>query len=471
MLSIRQRLTLWYTLVLMVVMVAFAAAILFGGSWQLERATDRELQLTARQLAGPLLRGEEPLVVDTSYRLLSLDGQVLRAAGLPTRRIPVDPSALAAVSGGEPWFETVRTPPIPLEPAPADAAARRPLPLAPAVRVLSIPVGKPVRFILQVGKFEANLPRLRALLMTTLVIGLVLGLPGAALGGWWLAGRALAPVRAMTESANRIEAENLAERLPQPPQDDELGKLARTFNQLLDRLQEAFQRERRFTADISHDLRTPLALVKGSIGVALNRPRSAAELQDTLTEIDSQIDRISGLLNAILTLSRADTGQLGALFAPLNLSELLTDLAETTTSYAEEKRGQTLTSEIAPALWVRGDRDHLTRLFLNLLDNAVEYTPPGGAIRLSAALDGEHVRATVEDSGIGIAPQDLPHVFDRFYRVDKSRTTANGDHAGLGLSIAQAVARAHGGEISVESESGQGSKFIVRLPTVKQTLF
>jgi heavy metal sensor kinase len=470
MLSIRQRLTLWYTLVLMVAMVAFAAAILFGGSWQLERATDRELQLTARQLAGPLLRGEEPLVVDTSYRLLSLDGQVLRAAGLPTRRIPVDPSALAAVSGGTPWFETVRTPPIPVESTPADAARRLP-PLAPAVRVLSVPVGKPVRFILQVGKFEADLPRLRALLMTTLAIGLVLGLPGAALGGWWLAGRALAPVRAMTESANRIEAENLAERLPQPPQDDELGKLACTFNQLLDRLQEAFQRERRFTADISHDLRTPLALVKGSIGVALNRPRSAAELQDTLTEIDGQIDRISGLLNATLALSRADTGQLGALFAPLNLSELLTDLAETTASYTEEKRGQTLTSEIAPALWVRGDRDHLTRLFLNLLDNAVEYTPPGGAIRLSAALDGEHVQATVEDSGIGIAPEDLPHVFDRFYRVDKSRTTANGDHAGLGLSIAQAVARAHGGEVSVESESGQGSKFIVRLPKANQTPF
>jgi heavy metal sensor kinase len=467
MLSIRQRLTLWYTLVLMFVMVAFAAVIFIGGAWQLERTTDRELQQTTRQLTGPLLRGDDLLVVDTSYRLLTMDGELVRSAGLPVRRVPIDPVVLSAAQQGKPSFETVRTPLIPPEAPLPDTNVRRQLPLAPAIRVLSTPIGRPTRFILQVGKVEADLPRLRALLLTTLATALILGLPIVALGGWWLAGRALAPVQAMTESANRIEAENLAERLPLPPHNDELGKLAHTFNQLLDRLQAAFQRERRFTADVSHDLRTPLALMKSSIGVALNRPRSATELQGTLMEIDGQVDRLSGILDAALTLSRADSGQLGERFEPLNLSELLVDLAETSTPYAEEEHNQSVTCDIASNLWVKGDRDYLTRLFLNLLDNAMQYTPPGETIRLTAAPHGEQIATVIEDAGPGIAPDDLSHIFDRFYRADKARTGGSREHAGLGLSIAQAIAHAHGGEITVESQLGCGSQFTVWLPQVK----
>ncbi len=468
MLSIRQRLTLWYTLVLMFAMVAFAAVIFVGGAWQLERTTDRELQQTTRQLTGPLLREEDLLVVDTSYRLLTLDGQVVRSAGLPVRRVPVESAVLSAARRDQPWFETVRTPLIPPEGPQPETNARRRFPLAPAIRVLSTPIGRPARFILQVGKVEADVPRLRALLLTTLAAALILGLPVAAIGGWWLAGRALAPVRAMTETANRIEAKNLADRLPQPSHNDELGQLAHTFNQLLDRLQAAFQRERRFTADVSHDLRTPLALMKSSIGVALNRPRSTTELQGTLVEIDGQIDRLSGILDASLTLSRADSGQLDEHFAPLNLSELLVDLADTSTPYAEEEHNQTVACDIAPDLWVKGDRDYLTRLFLNLLDNAMQYTPPGGTIRLTAVPHGEQIAAVIEDDGPGIAPDDLAHIFDRFYRADKARTGGSREHAGLGLSIAQAIAHAHGGEITVESQLGHGSQFTVWLPQVKQ---
>lgn len=467
MLSIRQRLTLWYTFVLMIAMIAFAAAIFIGGAWQLESTTDREMQQIARQLSGPLLRGEDPQVIDTSYRVLTLDGQIIRSSGLPVRRIPVAPEALEAGRQGRTWRETVRLPLIPPDPIAGEPATRWTAPLAPAVRVLSTPLGRPPRAILQVGKVEADVLRLRAMLVTTLALGLVLGLPLAALGGWWLAGRVLAPVRAMVEAANRIEAENLADRLPEPPRNDELGRLARTFNQLLDRLQAAFQRERRFTADISHDLRTPLALIKSNIEVALNRPRSVEELRATLAEADSQIDRLTGLLDAALTLARVDSGQLRERFVRLDLSELLTDLVETSAAYAQEECSQALTCDIPSQLWVRGDRDYLTRLFLNLLDNAMQYTPAGGAIRVSAVAAGEQIAVTVADTGQGIAPQDLPHVFDRFYRADKARTGGGRDHAGLGLSIAQVIARAHGGEITVESTVGQGSRFTVRLPRAK----
>jgi heavy metal sensor kinase len=459
MLSIRQRLTLWYTIVLVVMLTAFAAVIFFGGTFLLERSTDQELLQTVRLISPALLGDEEPPVVDTAYRVLTPDGRVIRTAGLPTRRVPIEPASLAAARQGQTHRATIRA--FPLVPAADDKLPR----LAPAVRVITVSLGRPPVLILQVGKAELDVIRLRGLLWTTLLSALLIGLPAAALGGWWLAGRALSPVRMMTETARQIEAHDLAERLPVPPRPDELSQLATTLNGLLDRLQAAFQRERRFIADVSHDLRTPLALMKSTIGVALNRPRSAQELQATLVELDSQINRMSSLLEATLFLSRADADRLAQNYIPLDLSELLTDLVETTAPCAGEERNQTLTSDIAPGLWVTGDRDQLTRLFLNLLDNAMRYTPDRGAIRVTGRAATTRVIVEVSDNGAGIAAEDLPHVFDRFYRVDKARSGSDRDHHGLGLSIAQAVARAHGGELAVTSELGKGSTFTVSLPT------
>ncbi len=243
-----------------------------------------------------------------------------------------------------------------------------------------------------------------------------------------------------------------------------MGRLATILNGLLDHLQATFQRERRFTADVSHDLRTPLALVKSTVGVALNRPRTAEELRSALGEIDGQVDRLTGLVDATLFLSRADTDQLAQNYAPLDLSELLNDLCDTTAPYAADEHGQALGCEIAPDLRVNGDRDQLTRLFLNLLDNAMQYTPRGGTIRLSAAGEEGWARVMVEDNGVGIAAEDLPHIFDRFFRADRARTPAGRDRHGLGLSISQAIAQAHRGEITARSTLGEGSKFAVSLP-------
>ncbi len=207
-LSIRQRLTLWYTLVLLVMLVAFVAVIFVGSALLIERSIDQELLLTARALAPALQRNEDPVVVDTSYRVLRLDGQVIQAAGLPARRVPINPLALTAARQGRTHRETIR--PTPLSAANEDGQFR---PIVP-VRVITLPLGKPPAVILQVGKVEADIPRLRGLLLSALWIALGLGLPLAAAGGWWLAGRALAPVAAMTETAQRIEARSLAERLP-----------------------------------------------------------------------------------------------------------------------------------------------------------------------------------------------------------------------------------------------------------------
>lgn len=462
MISIRQRLTLWSALVLTLVLVAFAALVFGGILWQDRRATNRDLRLTAQQLVEVLARNEEPVVVDTAYRLLTLDGGLVRGAGLPLSRVPVTAKALATVRAGGVLHETLATSADLAQPA-APGLAELPGSLIPGVYLLSVPVGDPPAYVLQVGRANLDVSRLYRFLFTALLAALGAGIALATLGGWWLAGRALAPVQAMIDSAQRIGARNLAERLPQPAKDDELGRLARTLNGLLDRLQAAFQHERRFTADISHDLRGPLALIKSTIGVTLNRPRSAEQLRTALTEVDGQIDRLIRLTDAALFLARADNAQLAEGFAPLNLSELLIDLCEPTASHAQDRRGQTLHYDIAPELRVWGNPDQLTRLFLNVLDNAGQYTPEGGLIQVRAGMQDGRVRVDIEDNGPGIAAEDVPHIFERFYRADKARTAGEGDHHGMGLNIAQVIAQAHNGEILVHSTPGQGTVFTVLL--------
>jgi len=471
-LSIRQRLTLWYTLVLVVILLSFAAVIFVGGTYRLQVTTDQDLAQAARQLAQALSQNEEPVAVDTSYRLLRLDGKVVRSSGTAIARVPASPAVILAAANGQTRRETLALNPV------GPALINRPRAALRSVRVLTVPLGQPPTFILQVARFTDDVQRLDGLLVTTLLLALALGLPLAALGGWWLAGRALAPVRAMTETARDIEGTDLAGRLPVSTPNDELGRLAATFNQLLDRLQAAFGRERRFTADVSHDLRTPLALAKSTIGVALNRPRSADELRQVLIDVDHQVDQLAGLLDATLLLTRADADRLEHDYQPVNLSELLSDLCDTSSAYASEEYNQTLSGDIVPGLIVRGDRDLLTRVFLNLLDNAMQYTPRGGVIRVAAHAElpvregrrgapaDERGQAIVDinDNGVDIAPEDLPRIFDRFYRADTARTGAGHSHHGLGLSIAQAITQAHGGQITATSTLGRGSCFSVRLP-------
>jgi heavy metal sensor kinase len=459
--SIRLRLTVWYTVVLILMLLAFAVAVYAGGIVVLRQNVDRDLIVRARLLAEDVARGQEPVALGTAYRVLSPDGLVLSASGGPLQRAPVNQAALAAAQRGQIYRENV---PAGALGAAAIAGAIGSPPLQ--VRMMTVPIGRPPTMIVQVGELARDERRFTSVLLVALLGVLVLGLPLAALGGWWLAGRALAPIRAMAQTAQRIEDTSLSERLPQPRVRDELGVLAATFNELLDRLQAAFLRERRFIADVSHDLRTPLALAKSTIGVALNRTRTVDELRTALTEVDGQVDRMSKLLDATLFLSHADAKQLRRHYQPVDLSELLTDLYETTAPYAEEERNQKLLCEVVAGLRVRGDRDQLTRLFLNLLDNAMQYTPANGTVWLRASRTNGQLQIQIADTGAGIAPEDLPRVFDRFYRVDDARGNADSHHHGLGLSIAQAIAHAHDGNIRATSQLGKGSTFTVTLPAL-----
>jgi signal transduction histidine kinase len=265
------------------------------------------------------------------------------------------------------------------------------------------------------------------------------------------------------EDARSITLQNLSRRLPVPPTKDELQRLAETLNEMMQRLELAFERIRQFTADASHELRAPIALIRGTAEVALIERRDGKTYRSALSEILTEAERTTRLIENLLTLARADSGSLQPVLAPIDLSEPLRSASLQGAILAEDKRihfSQRIPDVLAPAL---GDADSLRRLFLSLIDNAVKYTPSGGMVEVELALLATETEITVRDSGIGIAAEDVDHIFERFYRADKARQRDSGG-AGLGLSIARWIADAHFATIQVDSKLNSGSTFRVRFP-------
>jgi signal transduction histidine kinase len=306
-------------------------------------------------------------------------------------------------------------------------------------------------------------------------------------GGLFLANRALGPIDRITRAAQRISAEDLSQRLNLRGPDDEVGRLAHTFDAMLARLQLAFEQQRRFASDASHELRTPLTAIIGQIDVAIGRPRDAESYRATLAGVREQARRLARLAEDLLFLARADAKPAPASREPIDLGELLPAIVAQVEPLAANRQQQ-ITIDPLPALCVSGNEDDLIRLFLNLLDNAIRYSPQGGRIRVVASLEqirqglgGRKGRAlssthplaptspqplafvSIHDTGPGVAPEHLPYLFDRFFRADRGRNRAKGG-SGLGLAIAQSIARAHGGRLEVTSAVGQGSTFTAILP-------
>jgi heavy metal sensor kinase len=298
---------------------------------------------------------------------------------------------------------------------------------------------------------------------------LLLGFPIAVLlagfGGYALARKALAPIDSMASQAKTISAERLDDRLSIENPEDELGKLGTVFNDMLGRLQAAFDQLRRFTSDASHELRTPLTAIRSVGEVALQDQRSPAEYRDVIGSMLEEVDRLTRLSESLLALSRADSGHVHLQRENIPLLRLAKDASSVVEVLAEEKR-QRIDIEGDEDLIVSVDRLILRQAIVNLLDNAIKYSPSGSRIlvRVGAGADGE-VFLEVADQGTGIPREHQPYVFDRFYRVDKARTREWGG-AGLGLSITRWAVEAHGGEISLQSEEGRGSTFRMALPAV-----
>jgi heavy metal sensor kinase len=301
-----------------------------------------------------------------------------------------------------------------------------------------------------------------AIIRRILYIGLPLLFLAAALGGYWLATRSLRPLQVMAEQARSITSRNLSRRLEIGPSSEELEALVRAFNELLARLDSSFDLMRRFIADASHEMRTPVSVIRGEADVALDRERSPEEYRDSLAIVHDESKRLSRLVDDLLNLARADAGHNVLRIGNLYCNDLLAECCRSVQQLAAAKN-IALEWRSDSDVEYRGDEALLRRMLLNLLDNAIRYTAPGGKIAVSLERTDNSFAIRVADTGIGIAPEAAPHVFERFYRGDEARSREAGGF-GLGLSIVKWIAESHRGSVELTSAPGAGAIFTVRLP-------
>lgn len=333
------------------------------------------------------------------------------------------------------------------------------------VLTVSLVLGNRPAGVLQAATNLALVDSIRSSLLYVLVALTILSILFAALASWISIDRALAPLQTVTQTAEQItRADDLSRRIPltDGPPSDEIGMLIRAFNHTLERLENLFTSQQRFLADVSHELRTPLTVIKGNADLI----RKFGADDESLDSIKAESDRLTRLVGDLLLLAQAESGKLPLNRRPVELDQLLTDVLQEMRVLAGEKVKLRLT-DIDQVL-VQGDPDRLKQVLINLISNAIHYTPAGGDIYLTLSKSEGKAKIIVRDTGPGIAATDLPHVFDRFYRGEKSRTRSKSGGFGLGLSIAYWIVDTHGGRIEVDSHEGQGTTFCVYLPLLEQ---
>lgn len=438
--SIGARLTLWYSLVLLAGLALFGAGVWLVVKHSLTTTINETLAAQAKGVA-TVIQGEyNPSNPDHLREELSEYAEAAPEGNLIEVRD----------GQGAPWLESRAL-------ATAAQLRGRYRTLATSVMVQ----GRQYRIVVAtpLEGTRTTLRHVRELLL--------LATPGllliASLGGYWMSRRALKPVDEITRAAQTIGIENLSQRLEVPASADELTRLSETWNSMLERLEGAVKRLSQFTADASHELRTPIALIRATAELTLRRERATETYREALRHIVDESDRTARLIEDLLLLARADAGLPALPLDRMELTPLVRDICEQGQILAQERQLEISTEAPDQPVYVDANDPALRRLLLLLVDNAMKYTPAGGRITVSIALDPSGPTVTVSDTGIGIPDTALPHVFERFYRVDESRNREAGG-AGLGLSIAQWIAERHHARLEAESIVGRGSAFRVRFP-------
>lgn len=467
--SLRLRLALGYAVLFLVALALMEVALYIIMQDVLVDETDKALRYRAMQVEraliisnnddlssdrlnadifvlSPTTPSQELTAPGIHLRVLSLDGLTMAASSNTAARFPADPDAFDRAVRGRSVSRTT------------SIGGTR-------VRLLYRPLrlGGRVQAVLQLGESMHTTERTLAEMRSLLIVGGVVALASGLIGSWWLTRQSLRPVQRLTETVAGIaETGEFDRRVPDPAVHDDIGRLALTFNDLLDRLQLLLDRQRALVADTSHELRNPLMVLRGNLEL-LGHDLPASDRIEATTESIEEVDRMTRLVQDLLFLADADADS-AIQHADVALEALVAAIAEDAVLIATRADGtREIVLEASDPIVVHGDPERLRQLIWNLVENAVRYTPAGGTITLALRRHGPVAELTVTDTGIGIPPEHLPHIFERFYRVDTSRSRALGG-TGLGLSIVRQIAESHGGQVRVRSTIGEGSTFTVALP-------
>jgi heavy metal sensor kinase len=475
--SLRFKLTVWYVLILGILLISFSSFLYFTLSKSLYRDVDNKLrslaELIASESASPLSNfgfGNIDQTLEATMNLkpigkfiqvLDESGQIGRKSdNLKNVQLPISLNALKNASKGIMTFET------------SSSLSNTPL------RIVTLPVveNNHISRIVQVASsledVEDALNTLFIILMITVPSALIV----ASLGGQFLANKALKPVDHITQTARMITSKNLNQRIKVPKVKDEISRLIETFNEMISRLDQSFQQIKQFTADVSHELKTPLTILKGEVEVTLRKQRESREYEEILNSNLEEINRVSQIVDDLLLLAKADLGEARLNKKDVDLTEILNEVVAQVDILAQRKNIRVETTNHHGDVHILADPLRIRELLLNLIENGIKYTEDGGFVRVALLKEfqsspseigpereGGFVKIVVSDTGIGIAKEDQERVFNRFFRADKARSRELGG-SGLGLSICKWIVEAHRGEIAVESDLGKGSSFIVKFP-------
>ena len=458
--SFRFRLTLWYLLFFSLLFVLFSLFLHGVLSHALERRLDEALAVEANTTAAMLQDEFE-----------EMKGNVPAASSEAVSGMRLHGSLVAVLSGNR-----VLAASAPLPQPQVDFIAARAAPDPSADLAVAVPQVQPngaraAVHRINVGGLDYQVVALQsrdelvedlAVLRRVVFLALPVVIALAGFGGYWLASRSLAPLSWMAQQAHRITGSNLNTRLDIGNAAEELAVLSASFNELLSRLDLSFESMRRFVADASHELRTPLSIIRGEADVSLSHERTAAEYRESLAIILDESRRLSRLVDDLLNLARADAGRLKLQSEQFYLNDLLAECCRSAQSLAAA-RGIALECRPAEDAPFRGDEELLRRLVMNLLDNAIRYTLPGGHVSATLEAEDSRFRIRIADTGVGISSDAAPHVFERFYRADTARSRQDGGF-GLGLAIVKWIAESHHGDVALVTNTGAGSTFTVTLP-------
>jgi heavy metal sensor kinase len=461
--SLAFRLALWYTLLLSATFALVGTGMFYGLEQYLRSSLRDSLRRRSVQIEQILAQG--PADISNAQIAQAIDTRVSPEFNNRFVRVTREPATLNYRSGppADRSFDPRAVPPIAGD-WQSDSMGRRTITVQDQRLMVSVtPIEAPSgRYLIELGSSLEPIDALQDRLLALLGVLLPALVICAAGGGYLLVNRALQPVDRMSQTAEKMSMQNLDARLPVVPTGDALQRLSLSLNHMLRRLRDSVQTSRRFLADASHELRTPLTVIKGELQEIVGSDAAQGEVRERIGSVLEEVGRLEHLVSGLLALSRLDAGEMQREWVDVDLAELAASTAEQMRLMAED-RGIQLQFPTAEPMIVRGDPGRLKQVIVNLLDNAIRFTPRGGTVTLRTLNSDDCVVLEVHDSGIGIPAAALPHVFDRFYRVDEARSRDDGG-AGLGLSIARSICAAHGAQIVVDSEVGRGSCFRLRFP-------